>query len=100
MAFVFRAAGLSQVTGRDGFAKLQAFLDKHHAEFSILDNPELIIDPARTLECGVTDWIVCGCLPHAEKHDILGETKALNGGTNGLAERRRQLVLWKRELEL
>jgi putative chitinase len=98
--FVFRGAGLSQVTGRDGFAKLQAFLDKHHAGFSILDNPELIIDPAHTLECGVADWIVCGCLPHAEKDDILNETKALNGGTNGLTERRRQLVLWKREFEL
>ena len=98
--FVFRGAGLSQVTGRDGFAKLQAFLDKHQTAFSILDNPELIIDPAHTLECGVADWIVCGCLPHAEKDDILGETKALNGGTNGLTERRRQLVLWKREFEL
>jgi putative chitinase len=98
--FVFRGAGLSQVTGRDGFAKLQAFLDKHHAAFNILDNPELIIDPAHTLECGVADWIVCGCLPHAENDDILGETKALNGGTNGLSERRRQLGLWKREFGL
>lgn len=96
--FRFRGAGMSQVTGREGYAKLQAFLHSRGAEFDILENPELIIDPAHTLECGVADWIVCGCLPHAESDDVIAETRALNGGLNGLAERRRQLKLWKREL--
>lgn len=94
----YRGAGLSQVTGREGFAKLNAFLQKHEAGFDIIEDPQLIIDPAHTLECGVADWIICGCLSHAQKDDIVGETKALNGGTNGLAERRRQLGLWKRDL--
>ena len=96
--YIFRGAGLSQVTGRDGVTKLQAFLTKQAADIDILGNPNLIIDPAHTLECGVADWIICGCLPHAAKDDIVGETKALNGGLNGLAERRRQLALWKAEL--
>jgi putative chitinase len=95
--FDFRGAGLSQVTGREGFAKLQSRLDAMNAGFSILNDPELIISPALTFECGIADWIVCGCLPHAERDDILGETRALNGGLNGLAERRRQIGLWKKE---
>lgn len=94
----YRGAGLSQVTGREGYAKLQAFLAKHDADFDILAHPELIVDPAHALECGVADWIICGCLPHAKADDIIRETKALNGGLNGLAERRRELALWKREL--
>lgn len=98
--FDFRGAGLSQVTGREGFAKLQKALDEKSAGFSILDNPELIVDPAHTFECGIADWLTCGCLLHAERDDILGETKALNGGTNGLGERKRQIALWKRELEV
>ena len=98
--FRFRGAGLSQVTGRDGYAKLQAALKDHGADFDILRDPELIIDPALTLECGVADWIVCGCLPHAERDDLIGETRALNGGLNGLDERRRQLTLWKHEMSL
>jgi putative chitinase len=98
--FDFRGAGLSQVTGREGFAKLQKFLDEHDAGIDILENPELIIDPEHTLECGVADWIVCGCLPYAEKDDIIGETRHLNGGLNGLDERKRQLRLWKQELGL
>jgi putative chitinase len=98
--FNFRGAGLSQVTGRNGYAKLQAFLKDHGADFDILEDSELIIDPALTLECGVADWTVCGCLPHAEKDDLIGETRALNGGLNGLEERRRQLTLWKHEMGL
>jgi len=96
----YRGAGLSQVTGREGYGKLQLFLMEHGVEYNILENPELIIDPAHTLECGVADWIVCGCLPFALSDDILGETKHLNGGLNGLSERRRQLSLWKKEFGL
>jgi putative chitinase len=95
--FDFRGAGLSQVTGREGFAALQKKLDAMNAGFSIVDDPELIINPALTFECGIADWIVCGCLPHAERDDVLGETRALNGGLNGLDERRRQIGLWKKE---
>ena len=96
----FRGAGLSQVTGREGFANLQKKLDAMNAGFNIVEDPELIVDPTHTFECGVADYIVCGCLPHAERDDTLGETKALNGGTNGLGERRRQIALWKMELKL
>lgn len=93
----FRGAGLSQVTGREGFAKLQAKLDQMQAGFNIVTDPGLIIDSDHTLECAVADYLICGCLTFAEKDDIVGETKALNGGLNGLAERRRQLTLWKKE---
>jgi putative chitinase len=93
-------AGLSQVTGKDGIAKLQTFLAEHGADFNVIDDPELIVDPDHTLECGIADWIVCGCLPHALADDIVGETRALNGGLNGLVERRRQLALWKGEFGL
>jgi putative chitinase len=95
-----RGAGLSQVTARDGQSKLNDFLKMHGATFDIMESPELIIDPAHTLECGVADWLICGCLAHAERDDIVGETRALNGGLNGLAERRRELALWKRELAI
>lgn len=96
----FRGRGLSQVTGREGYQKLQDFLHQHDVDINIMEDPDLIISPEYTLECGVADWIICGCLPYAEKDDILGETKHLNGGTNGLSERKRQLVLWKRELNV
>jgi putative chitinase len=96
----YRGRGLSQVTGRDGVAALQKCLVEHGATFDVVADPDLITDPDHTLECGVADWIVCGCLIHAQKDDIVRETRALNGGLNGLAERRRQLALWKLEFSL
>lgn len=96
--FVFRGAGLSQVTGRGGYTSLQEFLNKNGADFDILANPSLIIGPTHALECGVADWVLCGCLKFAANDDIEAETKALNGGQFGIEERRRQLALWKAEL--
>jgi putative chitinase len=98
--YTFRGAGLSQVTGRIGVTNLQAFLNNNGADFDILENPALIIDPAHALECGVADWVLCGCLPHAQNDDIVKETQALNGGLNGLTERQRQLALWKAEFAI
>lgn len=96
--FDFRGAGLSQVTGRDGYSHLQAFLKSHGTELDLLDQHGLITQPAWALECGVADWVVCGCLPFAERDDLEGVTRHLNGGLNGLEERRRQLALWQIEL--
>jgi putative chitinase len=96
----FRGRGLSQVTGREGYQKLRDFLRQNGLDLDIMENPDLIIDPNHTLECGVADWVLCGCLPFAEHDDVIEETKRLNGGTNGLVERERQLVLWKKELGL
>lgn len=94
----FRGRGLSQVTGREGYQKLQDFLKEHDVDIDIMEDPDLIISPDHTLECGVADWLLCGCLPYALEDAIIMETRKLNGGTNGLSERKRQLVLWKQEL--
>jgi putative chitinase len=89
----FRGRGLSQVTGREGYAKLAA-----KTGLDLLEDPGLLSDPDHALECGVADWVLCGCLPHAVADDIVAETRALNGGLIGLAERRQWLAVWKAEL--
>lgn len=89
----FRGRGLSQVTGRDGYGKLAA-----KTGLDLLNHPELLSDPQHALECGVADFIICGCLPHAIADDVNAVTKALNGGYTDLAQRKQWLRLWKREL--
>jgi putative chitinase len=96
----FRGAGLSQVTGRDGVTHLRAFLAKHGTELDLINHRELLTDPAWALECGVADWVLCGCLPYAERDDIEGVTRRLNGGLNGIEERKRQLLAWKADLNV
>jgi putative chitinase len=89
----FIGRGLSQVTGREGYEKLGA-----RVGLDLVNHPELIIAPEHALECGVTDFILCGCLPFAKADDVVGVTRRLNGGTVGLAERVQWLSKWKAAL--
>jgi putative chitinase len=89
----FRGRGLSQCTGREGYQKLGEKIG-----LDLIGKPELINDPAHALECGVADFILCGCLPFAQKDDVIGVTKRLNGGLIGLTERKMWLLTWKRDL--
>ena len=94
----YRGRGLSQVTGKDGYEALQKQLAEKGCDIDIIASPELISEPHYTLECGVADFILCGCLPFAQQGNVIGVTKKLNGGLNGLAERQRWTALWKRAL--
>ena len=90
-AFIGR--GLSQVTGRGNYEVLGAKVD-----LDLVNQPNLVNVPEHALECGVADFIICGCLPFAEADDVSGVTKHLNGGFNGLDERTLWLTRWKIEL--
>lgn len=82
--------GLSQCTGREGYQKLGTTVG-----IDLLNSPSLINVPQNALECGVADFILCGCLPYAKADDVAGVTKKLNGGYIGLQERKDWLAKWK-----
>ena len=86
----FRGRGASQTTGREGYGLLA-----RATKLDLLNNPELVNDPKNFLECGVADFIICGCLPYAIADDIIGVTRKLNGGYVGLSERKVWLSKWK-----
>lgn len=88
--WTYRGRGATQTTGRDGYDKLG-----RKVGLDLLGNPDLVNDPAHFLECGVADFILCGCLAPAKADDILTVTKRLNGGTVGLSEREQWLAKWK-----
>jgi putative chitinase len=90
---VFIGRGLSQVTGRGNYTALGAKVG-----LDLVNHPELVNDPANALECGVADFVNCGCLPHAEADDVSAVTKHLNGGLTGLEERTAWLARWKAAL--
>jgi putative chitinase len=90
---VFIGRGLSQVTGRGNYEALGAKIS-----LDLVNHPELVNDPANALECGVADFILCGCLPFAQADDVSGVTMHLNGGFTGLDERTLWLARWKTAL--
>ena len=82
--------GLSQITGYDGYlaVKLRTGID-------VLSNPSLASAPDTALECGVADFVLCGCLPFAKADNVVQVTKHLNGGYTDLAQREDWLKRWK-----
>ena len=97
----FRGHGFSQLTGRDEYAALA-----QTTGLDLVNDPEIVSDPAHALECGVADFIQCGCLPYAEKDMLVGVASMLNVGhyvsdpnkINGFAMRKNWLALWKHAL--
>jgi putative chitinase len=85
--------GFAQTTGRDEYARLGKMVG-----LDLVSHPELLLDPTHFLACGVANFVLCGCLPFAGDDDVVGVTKRLNGGTEGLAQRRQWLANWKRAL--
>lgn len=86
----FRGRGGSQTTGREGYLRV-----KRQTGLDVVTHPDFLTDPKYFLECAVSDFVNCGCLPYAKIDDILGVTKRLNGGTVGLDQRKKWLTKWK-----
>ena len=89
----YRGRGATQTTGRDGYKALGAKLG-----LSLLDSPDIVNVPEHFLECGVADFVLCGCLPWAKADNVVQVTKHLNGGYTGLSDRIAWLRKWKEAL--
>jgi putative chitinase len=83
-----------QTTGRDAYAKLGKLMG-----LDLLTNPDLVNTPEHFLEAALVDFVtICGCLPYAERDDEVNETRHLNGGLIGIAQRKASIALWKHAL--
>lgn len=86
--------GLLQLTGRESYARIGRALG-----IDLVGQPFLAVSPEHALAIAVEEWRSSGCMAHADADDILKVTKAINGGYNGLADRRAWLVKAKALLE-
>lgn len=89
----YRGRGATQTTGHDGYKTLGT-----RVELDLLANPDLVNTPQRFLECGVADFILCGCLPWAQQNNIVQVTRHLNGGLTGLSDRITWFRRWQAAL--
>lgn len=94
----YRGRGATQTTGLEGYVRLQDFLAKGGISLDLLHHPELVNEPEHFLECGVADFILCGCLPWAQQNNIVQVTRHLNGGLTGLADRIAWFKRWQAAL--
>ncbi|MBR0855499.1 peptidoglycan-binding protein [Bradyrhizobium liaoningense] len=89
----FRGRGGTNTTGHDGYFRLAQKM-----ALDLLNDPDLVNRPDLFLECAVVDFVLCGCVPFAQRDDIRGVTYHLNGGFIGLREREVLTRQWKTAL--
>jgi putative chitinase len=81
--WTYRGHGLLQTTGREAYVK---YGKRWGVDFA--GQPELILDPAHALKPALSEWSDKGCNSKADQGDIVAITKAINGGSVGLPERK------------
>lgn len=90
----YRGAGLIQLTGRANFVKANKALN-----FDLVNRPERVAEDnlIAALAAGWF-WEENGLNILADKDDVVAITKKINGGTNGLDNRKQRLVVAKKAL--
>jgi putative chitinase len=82
--FRFRGRGLIQTTGRYNYVKTAAALG-----IDCVNNPDLLAEPSNAARSAAWWWQSHNLNRFADTGDIVGCTKVINGGTNGLEQRKK-----------
>lgn len=83
----FRGRGAKQTTGRANYARVKALTG-----IDVVANPALLEDPATGMRAATIFWTDKGCNAFADADDIDGLTLRINGGDNGIVQRRAALM--------
>ena len=84
----FKGRGRIQVTGRANYEKVAKGLG-----LDCVNNPDLLAAPPNSELASGFWWSNAGCNAFCDRDDFLGLTKRINGGTNGLDDRKRLYAL-------
>lgn len=91
----FRGRGLKQITFEDNYRNCGQAL-----ALDLLTHPERLIEDQWAALSAGWFWAFNGCSMFADADDFLGLTKKINGGTNGLDDRRARWKVAKRALSV
>jgi putative chitinase len=83
----FRGRGAKQTTGRANYERVKILTG-----FDVINIPSLLEDPDKGMRAACIFWTDKGCNSFADADDIDGLTKRINGGTNGLPDRKTALT--------
>ena len=85
----YKGRGLLQLTGRSNYTLLgKQLLDQGLIAVSLKDAPELAAEPVLSLRIACEFWKSKNINAACDGDDVLRVTKIVNGGTNGLDDRR------------
>ncbi len=84
--YAYRGRGFIQLTGRANYKRYGEYLG-----LDLVNNPELAADPQVALLIAAKYWSIKNLNQFADRDDINTITKRINGGYNGLQDRKRYL---------
>ena len=90
--FKYRGRGLIQLTGKANYERFGKHAD---IKLDLVAKPELAEDPLIAVRLAVAFWKERGISALADADDVKGVTKRINGGTTGLADRKKLLATAK-----
>lgn len=85
--WTYRGRGLLQLTGREAYGRYGKLLG-----IDLVGHPELVLDPRHALEIACAEWQASNCNQAADRDDIEGVTRRINGGLIGLDSRKAWLA--------
>jgi putative chitinase len=80
--WLYRGRGLIQLTGKDNYAAFSLGADNE-----ALLKPDLVAEPELAALSAGWFWSANGLNSLADAKDVVGMTRRINGGTNGLDDR-------------
>lgn len=93
----FKGRGCIQITGEDNYKAVSLFIFK---DMRLLEHPELLELPQYGVLAACWYWSTRNLNSLADKDDIISITKKINGGTNGIEDRKLRLINAKRAFKL
>lgn len=91
----YRGRGFLMLTGR---ANYQSYQNSEYCKGNIMSNPELLEGQNGSVKSGMWWWFTHGLNELADKDDIVKITKKINGGLNGIDDRKNWLNKCKKVL--
>lgn len=92
-AFKYRGRGQIQLTGRDNYGMYGKAIG-----IDLLTNPDLLLDPAVAAQATLAFWKKRNLSGPSQAGDVVAATKIINGGTNGLEDRKKLFQSYMAEL--
>lgn len=85
--WLYSGKGIGGLTFKDNYRKMQSVLNKYGLQYDIVSNPMLLLDKEVATLSYMAYWASNNVNAYADKNDMVGSTRVINGGTNGLSDR-------------
>ena len=81
----YRGRGLKQLTGKENYNRCGAAL-----KIELVETPDLLLTPGPAARSAAWFWATNGCNAFADRGDVEGLTRRINGGLIGIDDRRKR----------